>query len=1018
MLALSLALSGCDGGGGSVNEPPVVVPLPAQLLVQVSGVPSAGSSSLALRTAGFGVRVQGPNGLDSVLLQSGTLFVSTSGRVTVTAPNAELDSVRYAATPDSQAFDMAVASTRVVSVVYGATTGGLDVRTIGGPPDTTRVSAQLRHPDGRISALVLPTRVQLLTPGTYVITASPRTVDGVLFAPARAADTVVVVAGPISTATVIAFNAQRATLRMPVSGVPAADRLGFVTLEGLDRTIRTMLITADTLVFGELPAGTYIVRAQPFDTERARYVAQRPADTLVIAAGSTTTRALDYQRLTASLVVTINGVPDGSNAAVSIEGPNGFRRSLTHGAQLADLIPGPYTIRADSVTTDAHTYAPLSDAAIVNVGFGVPVHRDVTYTLATGALTVTVDGLPGAESADVVVSAATGVSVPGFPWTLTASATRSNLPPGTYIVRATARLIGGTLYIPAPAQRTVTVSTSLLATQAAVRYVEIVGPTLDFAIDGAYLTQATQRPSGTVPLVASRSALMRVFARATQGNSDQLTVRIRLYQGDALYRTLLVPSPQTSAPLDVNEGVLERSWNATIAAGDVREGMRFVVDFGDVGIVDANLMNNRWPETGTQPVDVRTVPSFGLMLVPIHHPIDGLTGNVTPANATALFSFAKSVLPLENSLVTVHAPFTTAAPSLRPDDANNGWFTILNEMNALRIAENGVGAHYAGIVGTTYANGIAGLASIAGRYLVSWDKSASAPRVLAHELGHNFGRFHSPGCGAGFIDAGYPYGTGIGSWGWNGTALMHPLTTNDIMGYCNVQWISDYTWSGILDFRAVNGRIANNPMRYGRAAVPDSVLLLWGHIDSGDVHLEPSFRIVASPVLPPVGSGRYVLEVLDADRRVLSTTRFDGDPVDHVKDAATFAFAVPTRGWNSAAAAIRVREGTRTLTERRVVAPGAAPNAVPNAVTRVRADDGRSLVQAPAARVARRGSGALSVSWNRSEWPTVMVRDAASGAILMFARRDDQLARAGNIPELELVFSDGVRSITRRVVVP
>src|SRR3712207_7018394 len=42
---------------------------------------------------------------------------------------------------------------------------------------------------------------------------------------------------------------------------------------------------------------------------------------------------------------------------------------------------------------------------------------------------------------------------------------------------------------------------------------------LNLAIDGAYLVQTVQNIGGTVPLVAGRDALVRVFVRATAANS-------------------------------------------------------------------------------------------------------------------------------------------------------------------------------------------------------------------------------------------------------------------------------------------------------------------------------------------------------------------------------------------------------------------------------------------------------------------------------------------------------------------
>jgi hypothetical protein len=72
--------------------------------------------------------------------------------------------------------------------------------------------------------------------------------------------------------------------------------------------------------------------------------------------------------------------------------------------------------------------------------------------------------------------------------------------------------------------------------------------------------------------------------------------------------------------------------------------------------------------------------------------------------------------------------------------------------------------------------------------------------TLAHELGHEFGRYHAP-CDTSGADRAYPYAGGdIGTWGWDvrDGSFLAPTATTDFMGYCAPTWVSDYTWSALF----------------------------------------------------------------------------------------------------------------------------------------------------------------------------------------------------------------------------
>ena len=71
-----------------------------------------------------------------------------------------------------------------------------------------------------------------------------------------------------------------------------------------------------------------------------------------------------------------------------------------------------------------------------------------------------------------------------------------------------------------------------------------------------------------------------------------------------------------------------------------------------------------------------------------------------------------------------------------------------------------------------------------------------------HEVGHTMGRSHAPCGGPSGVDPSYPYsGASIGVWGYDvvGDTLKDPNVYTDIMGYCQDQWISDYTYEEIFD---------------------------------------------------------------------------------------------------------------------------------------------------------------------------------------------------------------------------
>ena len=126
---------------------------------------------------------------------------------------------------------------------------------------------------------------------------------------------------------------------------------------------------------------------------------------------------------------------------------------------------------------------------------------------------------------------------------------------------------------------------------------------------------------------------------------------------------------------------------------------------------------------------------------------------------------------------------------------------LLNEVLALWNAEADPDEFYHG-VGSRNLGG--GRAVTGGRVGVS---AISPPDIIPHEIGHNFGLLHTPGCSAGLVDPAYPYPNGaLGSvrgWdvNWRQFVSKGDEGNVDVMSYCgNNKYISDYNYEKALNY--------------------------------------------------------------------------------------------------------------------------------------------------------------------------------------------------------------------------
>ncbi len=706
---------------------------------------------------------------------------------------------------------------------------------------------------------------------------------------------------------------------------------------------------------------------------------------------------------TGDLLVTVSGLPAGSSAELVVTGPDGFEQQLAGSQTLSQLSPGEYTVSAHQVAVGSALYTGMPEAQTVEVG-GSTANADILYSTGGGNLKVTINGLGTSHDAAVTVTGPNRYSK-----RILATQTLASLAPGNYTVSAQqVTATGGTPHSASPAAQRVAVPSHGTAS-ATVTYAPPNSGALNLRIAGLYLTQSTQTYDGAVPLVKDRDGYLRVFAVANRTNSVAPAVQVRIYNSsNTVVSTVQIPASSPAVPTALDESQLSHSWNTPVAGALVQPGFRIEAEVDPTGAVPESdeTDNLSAPSAPT----VQTVPTLQVTFVPVvqkRHAARGDAGQVTDANKDQFLSVTRRMHPIAGYNATVRAPYTTTTRDTLQDDNRNGaWGTVLGELEALRTVEN-PSQYYYGVAKVSYTNGVAGVAYVSGRQsersALGWDHLPSASAVAAHELGHNWGRNHAPCGGPGGVDGHYPRPDGrTGSYGIDVVnQTLKPPTLGDIMGYCDPKWIGDYTYRAVMDYLVGS----NGPVI--AAAVDPSAqpcLLGWGPIRDGEMVLEPSFLVHTRPSLPR-SSGPYRVEAGAEDGTSLFDLSFAASEIADARgNQQNFVFAVPISDAASARlATLRLsgRGRTATQTARRPIASGAQL---------------RTGLKPLAAQARRTSGGRVALSWDLRAHPMVMVRDAETGEILSFAR-DGSVEVASLKRSVDLVFSDGVKSQVKRVLV-
>lgn len=943
------------------------------LAVAVTGLPAGLAGT---------VQVTGPEGFSRALTATATLIELTPGAYRLVASAVSAGGITFR--PAADTLNVTVSASIVAApatIAYAAQVGRVVVTTSGLPADAT--PAMTLSGNSVTRALSGPATLDSLAVGTYSLSAGLLAVAGVRYMPVAASQNLAVTTGNTTTVNV-AFLIVPTVVDVPVSGLPngTAANITLTSPSGV-----TSPVTATTRV-NPAAAGRWRLSAASVTSGGASYLPSPTARDSTVAAGDTLRLPVQYAITTGSIAVVVGGLPGGATGSITVTGPGGYAQSVTSTTTLTLLAPGSYTVSASNVSAAGTTYVPSpTSQSVAVVASLVASPATVSYALATGAVAISTSGMPGG------VTPTFSLTGTGAPRSASGAGTVSSLTVGSWTIVANTIVNGATTYTPTPSSRSVTITPDGTAA-ASFAYTAVVAA--NYTITNVYLTQAIQKLDNSVTLVAGRDALVRVFVQANTANTARPDVRVRIYDGTTLLQTATIPAPETSVRTAIDEGTLTSSWNVLVAGANIRTTTRVLVDLDPtLAIADADRSDNSWPSNGTpQNISVNTVPTFNIRFVPIV--VGALTGNVNAGNKASFLSSVSRMFPLGTVSSDVRAPFTSSATELQSNDGNNQWLTVLSEINALRSTDGAPNTmHYYGVLKVSYTSGIAGYGYVPGRAAIGWDYLPSGDRVAAHEWGHNFSRQHAP-CGT-TGDTSYPYSGGvINFWGWNSLSntLVSPTST-DVMGYCGNQWLSDYNWAAVMQYRSASGGVS-------LPEAPGEGLLVWGRVVNGQIQLEPAFRVNA-PVSTSAASASHRLELLDTEGVALLDTPFEAQRVDHAvgSDERQFAVIVP---WSSTLesrlASIRVRDARSPLS---AVVRRSARMMTPST-------GGTPVAPQLQAQVDRTTDGRARVTWNASAYPMAMVRDASTGALMGFVRRSGDAVVTGG-RAVNVVYSDGVRTV-------
>lgn len=334
----------------------------------------------------------------------------------------------------------------------------------------------------------------------------------------------------------------------------------------------------------------------------------------------------------------------------------------------------------------------------------------------------------------------------------------------------------------------------------------------------------------SVPVIAGRSAVVRVYVRPeagyqSRGVDGELTVR-RGDQGTVIRDRRLI----SRASRDDDAGSVFQFEVPEDALGpDTRMSVRLLAP-GGAEVEPGTPDGARFPSDGASfPVPAQDDGGgIDIVLVPMRWDADksGRLPNTSPEQIERMRSALRAMYPVREVRIRVHEPVAWSRGLLPSGSADFG--AMISSLRFLRTRDEVPSTHYYyGMVAPTeyFDEYCQGGCTLGQGYLSAFPDDPRgrvaaglgfdddrAAETFVHEIGHNHGRAHAPCGDAAGPDLSFPQRNGtIGGWGFDERrrGMVRP-NAYDFMGYCQPRWISEYNYTALWErIIAVNASSAS-----------------------------------------------------------------------------------------------------------------------------------------------------------------------------------------------------------------
>jgi hypothetical protein len=406
----------------------------------------------------------------------------------------------------------------------------------------------------------------------------------------------------------------------------------------------------------------------------------------------------------------------------------------------------------------------------------------------------------------------------------------------------------------------------------------------DLSIIGMEVVQTVQTFTNTVPLVAKKDTVVRVYPDIGYGEEHNVDVELTFYQNGVKIGTIKpwlgISTVKPVHNIDLVRADQNKSATVQLAPHWLSGAITIVAEINpEQEIKEIAYHNNTYTRTVTfEPRDWVNIAVLKIN----YQPPGG--GGGTPSDLDEFLASLGDLLFRMYPYSTYDgdillSPYTWQFPMGDFQNASN----FAPNLNAdLRIilhsANKTIQDKYTQLVAVFPPNSLAFCISdppFGGGYgQVSFCDHRFS--ISAHEIGHNLGLRHVntiDSCGAEDPNTDWPYtDASIQDYGWDPkTRQVIDKSYYDIMSYCEPRWISAYHYRKTFD------AVGAPPARASTASLAQDYLIVSALVGTdGSVDFLPFWQMdaVVAPNNPPLGAD-YCLETRDASETVLTSRCFD-----------------------------------------------------------------------------------------------------------------------------------------------